>query len=142
MFELDLDPYVRSFRHVSTHLLMKDLTEADVRETLQAGRAYVAFDWMADPTGFAFQAVDGETVHPMGSELTLDGELELRTAAPLPGTFRLMRNGEEVTSHRGRKLQHTIDQPGNYRMEVWLNLPDGPQIWILSNPIYVRGSSD
>lgn len=139
VFDLDLDPYARSFRHVSTHLLMNDLTESDVRETLQSGRAYVAFDWMADPTGFVFQAVDGDTVHPMGSEIELGKQLELRAATPLPGTFRLLRDGDEITSRRGRTLERTIDQPGIYRVEVWLNLPDGPQIWILSNPIYVRG---
>jgi len=139
VFELDLDPYARSFNHVSTHLLMQDLSEPEVRQALQAGRAYVAFDWMADPTGFVFQAARGEEVHPMGSQLELGQNLQLRSAAPLPGTFRLLRNGEEVASHRGRTFEHAVEEPGNYRIEVWLNLPDGPKIWILSNPIYVRG---
>src|SRR5262249_51309436 len=53
-FELQLDRYEYSLRHVSTHLLMKELTKEAVWEALEAGRAYVAFDWIADPRGFDF----------------------------------------------------------------------------------------
>ena len=55
IFEIDLDPYERSFRHVSTHLLLPEITEASIWDALKEGRAYVAFDWMADPTGFVFR---------------------------------------------------------------------------------------
>jgi len=135
---LDLDPYDRSFRHVSTHLFLKEQTEENVREALEAGRAYVAFDWMGDPTGFNFQATRGGDVYEMGSEIPA-GDLQLRSVAPLPGRFRLIRNGKEIHQSLGRRFEHSITEPGIYRLEVWLNLADGPQIWILSNPIYVRG---
>jgi hypothetical protein len=117
---------------------MNELTEAAVREALQSRRAYVAFDWLCDPTGFVFQAVAGETTHPMGSEIAFAEGLTLVTAAPLPGRIRLMRNGEEVASTRASSFEHAVAEPGNYRVEVWLNLPDEPKIWILSNPISVR----
>ncbi|MGE4004262.1 MAG: hypothetical protein AB7I48_29120 [Planctomycetaceae bacterium] len=142
IFKLDLDPYERSFGHVSTHLLMNELTEAAVRDALQAGRAYVAFDWIADPSGFTFQARRGEEILPMGSDVTLGGGLQLEAAAPLPATIRLICNGVEVASAVGRTFECTPEQAGNYRLEVWVNLPDGPQIWILSNPIYVRAAGD
>lgn len=139
VFHVDLDPYERSFRHASTHLLMHELSEPAVREALAAGRAYVAFDWLCDPTGFVFQAVRRDEKHAMGSEIPLADGLQLVAAAPLAGTFRLMHGGREVAGTRGRILQHTVDEPGAYRVEVWLNLPDEPRIWILSNPIYIRG---
>ncbi len=139
LFKLDLDPYERSFGHVSTHLLMNELTEEATREALVAGRAYVAFDWIADPTGFVFQGREGETIHPMGSEIESSKELTLEAAAPLPATFKLLRNGSEVTTSVGRTFEYMPTEPGNYRLEVWVNLPDGPQIWILSNPLYVSG---
>ncbi len=139
IFKLDLDPYERSFRHVSTHLLMHELTEPAVRDALQAGRAYVAFDWIADPTGFVFQGRRGDERLPMGAEVDFDKGLTFEAAAPLPGTFRLIRNGVELVSAVGRTFEFIPTQPGNYRLEAWVNLPDGPQIWILSNPIYVRG---
>ncbi len=56
---LDLDPYERSFHHVSTHLFLPELSERAVRDALTAGRAFVSFEWIADPTGFNFQAVRG-----------------------------------------------------------------------------------
>ena len=138
VFDLQLDPYVRSFRHVSTHLLMRNFDEAGVREALSAGRAYVAFDWMCDPTGFVYRASDGSTVIPMGADATLSPKLKLIAEAPLNGTFRLIRDGSEIHSSRSRRLDFRPDKPGIYRLEVWLNFPDEPRVWILSNPIYVK----
>jgi hypothetical protein len=138
IFEIELDPYVRSFRHVSTHLLLKEVTEESVRQSLVDGRAYVAFDWIADPTGFVLRADRGEQSWPMGSEVPLADGLELRSEAPLTGKFKLVRNGEIVAEHNGHALAYNVNQPGNYRVEVWLTLAGEDRPWILSNPIYVR----
>jgi PHP domain len=139
VLNLDLDPYERSFHHVSTHLFLKEQTEPAVREALEAGRAYVAFEWIADPSGFNFQAVRGSQTFEMGSDVPLGSGVTLRSVSPLPVRFRLIRNGKEVHSALGRSYEHAVTQAGNYRLEVWVNLPENPQIWILSNPIYVRG---
>jgi len=140
VFQLQLDPYVNSFHHVSTHLLMNEFNEDAVRECLAAGRAYVAFDWICDPTGFVFQAgnTDNNEVWPMGSEVELSTGLTLQAEAPLSATFRLIRNGREIHHTRSHKLEVNVEEPGVYRVEVWLNFPDEPRTWILSNPIYVR----
>ncbi len=138
VFELDLDPYERSFHHVSTHLLMPELSEKSVWEALKAGRAYVAFDWMADPTGFVFRADRADRMYPMGSEVPGAAGVRLRAAAPLAGTFKLVRDGKEVSRVDGDALDATISEPGNYRVEVWLTLAGETRPWILSNPIYVR----
>jgi hypothetical protein len=136
---LDLDPYERSFRHVSTHLFLPELSEQAVRDALTAGRAYVAFEWIADPSGFNFQAIHGKDVHEMGSEVPFTRGLALRSVSPLPARFRLIRNGKEVHAALGRSYEHAIDSAGVYRLEVWVNLVNAPEVWILSNPIYVRG---
>jgi len=138
-FHLDLDPYERSFRHVCTHLFLEEQTEKAVRETLVAGRAYVSFEWIADPTGFNFQATQGQRTFEMGSEVPLGTGLVMHAVSPLPARFRLIRNGKEAHSALGRSYEHPVMEAGNYRLEVWLNLAENPQIWILSNPIYVRG---
>jgi len=138
VFNLQLDPYVRSFRHVSTHLMMHRFDEAAVREALAAGRAYVAFDWMCDPTGFIFQATSGDHVHAMGSDIPLADDLTLQSEAPLNGTFKIIHNGREIHHSRGHSLHMSVKERGMYRVEVWLNFPDEPRIWILSNPIYVK----
>jgi hypothetical protein len=136
VFRLQLDPYVRSFRHVSTHLLMRDFNEAAVREALDAGRAYVAFDWMCDPTGFVYQATDGDRVCQMGGDIPVTENLKLISEAPLNGTFKVICDGQEVHHSRGRSLEFDVDKPGIYRIEVWLNVAGESRIWILSNPIY------
>jgi PHP domain len=138
VFELDLDPYERSFRHVSTHLLMHELTEKSVWEALKAGRAYVAFDWMADPTGFVFRADRGDATFPMGGEVPGASGVRLRAMAPLPGTIKLIRDGREVSRSEGDALDTMVNEPGNYRVEFWLTLAGESRPWILSNPIYVR----
>ena len=54
---LDLDPYSRSFRNVSTHVLAPELDEEAIRAALRAGHAYVSHDWMCDPSGFRFELI-------------------------------------------------------------------------------------
>ena len=137
VFELQLDPYVRSFRHVSTHLLMWGFDEVAVRVALAAGRAYVGFDWMCDPTGFVFRATDGQNVFPMGSNVNQADDLRLQSEAPFSGTFRVIHGGAGIHHARGRSLDMAVTMSGGYQVEVWLNFPDDPRIWILSNPIYI-----
>ena len=57
--KLDFDPYERSLRYVSTHILARELNEPAIREALKSGHAYVAHDWLCDSTGFAFVARAG-----------------------------------------------------------------------------------
>ncbi len=140
ILDLDLDPYVRSFRHVSTHLLMPTVDEESVWQAIDAGRAYVAFDWLADPTGFVYQAQAGDKTWPIGGELKAEEGLRLRAEAPLEGRFKLIRDGEVVADERGASLDFAVDKPGVYRVEVWLEIAGEDRPWILTNPIYVRGA--
>ena len=70
LFEIRLDPYENSLRHVGTHLLMKDLSQPAVWEALEHGRAFVAFDWLADATGFDFAARSGDERYEIASPIT------------------------------------------------------------------------
>jgi hypothetical protein len=140
VFDLDLDPYVRSFRHVSTHLLVSDISEHEVRHSLAKGRAYVAFDWIADPTGFVYCAERAAENWPIGSEVTLAEGLYLRAEAPLEAHFKLVRDGEIVLEQTGPAVELQVEKPGIYRVEAWLNLAGEARPWILTNPIYVHGA--
>lgn len=138
VFDLDLDPYVRSFRHVSTHLLLKEVTPEAVWDALKNSRAYVAFDWLADPTGFVYRLDSGDKNWPIGSEVTLEKGMRLRAEAPLAGQLKLIRDGQIIQETTGAELDVPIEAPGVYRVEVWLTLAAEPRPWILTNPIYVR----
>lgn len=139
LFDLRLDPYEISLRHVGTHLLLSELSERAVWEALEAGRAFVAFDWLADATGFDFAIQAKDRRLEMGSRPAFEEGMKLHAQAPLPAKWKLVRNGNPVAELTGRCLDVPIAEPGNYRVEAWLKIAGADMIWILSNPIYVLG---
>ena len=142
LFQVRLDPYENSFRHVSTHLLLPELNQNAVWEALEAGRAYVAFDWLADATGFDWAAVSTSgSRSEMGSRLTWEKGLTLHGQAPLPVQWKVLRNGKVVAQSTGRKLEMPVTEPGNYRAEAWLKIAGEDTIWVLANPLYIRPGS-
>ena len=60
VIHLDLDPYERSFHHVSTHLFLKELTEPAVREALEA----VARTWPSSGSPMARLQFSGRSRRP------------------------------------------------------------------------------
>ncbi len=137
LFRLLFDRYENSLRHVGTHLLLTEFNEQAVRESLELGRAFVAFDWLADSTGFEFAAVEGAKRHEMGSQLALSRDLNLISQAPLPVHWRIIRNGKIANESTGRTLRFPVEESGNYRAEAWLDVGGEQMLWILSNPVYV-----
>jgi hypothetical protein len=138
---LDTDPYFRSFRNSSTHVLAPKLTEAAIRAALKAGHAFVAHDWMCDPTGFRFGASDsrGNQVALLGDEVKLADGLTLTAQLPLPAYVRLLRHGKEVARSEGKAtFAFAVKEAGAYRLEAWLKLDGEFRPWLLANPIYVR----
>ena len=137
---------------------MKDLTQEAVWEALEAGRAYVAFDWIADATGFDFAAVSDTARHEMGSQVKFAEGLHLRGQSSISVGWQVIHNGKPLanpaaaespaTESRGAKssaaeiLGRTLDiavtEPGNYRVEAWVKLAGKKVPWILSNPIYIQ----
>ena len=137
LFRLLLDPYENSLRHVGTHLLLTEFSEKAVRESLESGRAFVAFDWLADSTGFDFAALAGGQRYEMGSQLVFSNGLSLQGQAPLPVQWRLLYNGKLVEESTGRTIRFPVSKPGNYRAEAWLDIDGERMLWILSNPLYI-----
>lgn len=142
LFQIRFDPYENSLRHVGTHLLLTELSEKAVWEALEAGRAFVAFDWLADTTGFDFAVHKEDRRHDMGSQLAFEEGLKLRAQAPLPVQWKLIRDGNVATETEGRRLEVPVRQPGRYRVEAWLTIAGEKMIWILSNPIEVRAAPE
>jgi hypothetical protein len=138
IFKLVLDPYRVSLCHAGTHLLMPRLEEKDVWNALEAGRAYVAFDWLADAAGFDFGATSATRRYEMGSRLAFENGLKLSARAPLSVTWKLLRHGKIVQEQKGRAFEMLVPESGVYRIEAWLDVAGEAMIWILSNPIYIR----
>jgi hypothetical protein len=137
--KLDFDPYERSFRYVSTHILARELTETAVREALRGGRAYVSHDYLCDPTGFAFLVERGGRARAvMGDEIRLERGMTIKIETPAACTLKLIHNGTVARTIEGRQMSFGIKEPGVYRVEAWLEAGGELRPWIYSNPIYVR----
>ncbi len=135
------DPYESSLGYVNTHLLAKEVTEDALFDALLKGRAYVSFDWMADPSGFTFEAQQGDQRIPMGGDASVAGKPTLRVKANQAAQIRLLRNSVEVKREESADtLSFEPKEPGVYRVEVWFKLERTGETrpWIYSNPIYVR----
>jgi hypothetical protein len=136
--KLDFDPYERSLSYVTTHLLLRELNEASVRQALRQSRAYVAHDWLCDPTGFAFIAErGGKRAGVMGDEVKWAKGLRLRLAAPVAGSIKLFRDGKPIQEVKSDKLDLDVNGTGVYRAEVWLELDGEMRPWIYANAIQV-----
>jgi hypothetical protein len=140
---VDFDPYERSFRNSSTHILAPELTEPALRTALKAGHAFVAHDWMCDASGFRFEVTSegagGMAAAIMGDEVNFSADMKLTAQFPVACQSRLLRNGIQVAEMSGHdRMEVSVKEPGVYRLEAWLTLDGESRPWIFSNPVYVR----
>ncbi len=137
-----LDPYERSFRTVRTHVLIKKnkgLTGEALLEAIAQGHCYISFDLFGDAKGFTF-ATEGAGANIMGDEIFPLGKLQLQASAPLSCRFVFFKDGFVTGEKSGTAVEFSIDAPGTYRVEAYLDSLPAPvrgQPWIVSNPIYV-----
>ncbi|HEV3027228.1 MAG TPA: PHP domain-containing protein [Planctomycetota bacterium] len=147
-FGLQLDPYPRAFKFVSTHVRAEDLTQDAVLGALKAGRAYVAFseDQSGLQRGFGLDWVGKEIVGQ-----TWQGVPRFN---PAPGygnvRSRWLRDGQEIPRPQERIRRVARDEagqivdgvpewhlgePGRYRYEV---LRENAAPVLLTNPVRIR----
>src|SRR5207248_2980616 len=136
-----LDSYRRLMIWFSNHLLVRpdaDGTWDDrhLKEALQHGRLYGAFEVFGYPVGFDYRAespnATGVAVHEMGEEVSIADGVELVAVAPRierldsskPApkiTVRILRaiqdGWDEVATGEG-PVRFTPTKPGAYRAEV------------------------
>jgi acetyl esterase/lipase len=135
------DPYEVSFRNLCTHILARELTEADVRQSLQDGHVYVSHDWLCDPTGFKFVAVNNLGLFDMGDPVPMMSKTRLEAQTPLPAHLKLIHKGAMVHETNGTRLTFRAEEPGPYRLEAWLTVDGEERPWIYTNPIYLEKPS-
>jgi hypothetical protein len=133
---LRLMGYHRSFAHLHTHVLLERPPSGDgardrdaVYAALRAGRCYLAVDSLAPARGFAFDGMGEE--HPAAPR-------ELRARVPRPADLTLLHDGAPIARAHGTELEHTVQEPGVYRLEATLPAHGRDRTWILSNPVYLR----
>jgi hypothetical protein len=138
LFHVQFDPYERSARYVNTHVLARELTEPAVMESLRESRVFVAFDLIADSSGFRWSAEGPGGRAVMGETLPFAAGTRLRALAPIPGRFTLVKDGAALSTREGRSAEWIADGPGKYRVEVELSILGDWTPWIYANPIQLR----
>jgi len=133
-----LDPYEVSFRNVSTHILAREFTEAAIQESLKQGRVYVSHDWLCDPTGFTFAAVNSLGVYQMGDGIPLAPGTRIIVRTPVPALLKVIHKGKVVGEMKGAELTVQAAAAGAYRAEAWLEIDGELRPWIYSNPVYAE----
>lgn len=151
LFRIDADPYDRSARFVNTHLLASELTEPALIDALREGRAFIAFNMLADASGFAYVAQGNGQQVTMGERIGLTPDLKLLAEAPLSCRFTLFCNGKKVADQEGKTFEYAVTAPGKYRIQADLRVPGEISVigssyaldmapWVLTNPIEVTAS--
>jgi len=124
-----------------------ETASCQVYTALRRGRFYNAVDAAAQARGFRFWAQKGEKSLPMGEKIIFDPAITLHIQVPLPFAkeIHLIHNGKELLVTSEDHLEHTADDPGFYRVEVYLREKSplhGDIPWILSNPIFLQDKAD
>jgi len=138
LFHFQLDPYERMARFVNTHVLAAKLTEPDLKDALRAGRVFVAFDMVADSSGFRWFASSGTNRTVMGESGRISPESSLHAFSPLPCRFTIVRDGQPVFQQEGYTLDWPAKIPGKYRVEAELKILNKWEPWIYANPIALQ----
>lgn len=131
------DPYEVSFRFVSTHILARDLEAGQIRDALRAGHAYVSHDWLCDPSGFSFIALNNLGAFDMGDRVPAIPKTRLVARFPIPAHVLLYHKGQVVSDTNGNELNYTPTETGAYRLEARLTIAGEERPWIYSNPLYL-----
>jgi acetyl esterase/lipase len=134
------DAYTAAFRHATTHILATELTPAAISASLAAGHAYVAHDWLCDPTGTAFFAQSYFGLFEIGDTVVhnpLTGGVTIAARLPVPATIRLLRDNMVVAEAKDWKLDYIVRDQGAYRLEALLVIDGEERPWISTNPVYV-----
>ena len=132
------DRYLIDFHHLKTHFLAQEKTDALIREALRNGHFYMACDWLCDPEGFIFGAVNNLGVFSMGDTAVMLGKTRLTAITPLSAKLKLLYNGKLAYETVGTNLTFEAKETGAYRLEAWLTVDGADLPWIESNPVFLK----
>jgi hypothetical protein len=141
-----LFPYEFHFRSINNHLLVPKPLSGNVMvdrqmiiQALAQGHAFIGYDLPASTRGFSFTAKGRDTTAMMGDEIKLGDGITLQVRLPGLAECRLIKDGVQVKVWHDREISvQTVNQPGVYRVESYIEYLGRRRNWIISNPIYVR----
>jgi hypothetical protein len=134
--------------HVRLERALSGDAEADAKLVLagiRSGHLYTALNAIAAPAYLDVTATNERGSAQAGDELPAAGlvTLRIRTNAP-PGFKAAVWRGQELLSGEHSEQDFTVAAPPDpavYRVEVRAADRSRSPLWLLSNPIYVRGAT-
>ena len=131
------DPYEVNLRHASLHILARDFTAAEIRASLRDGHTYTAHQWLCDPTGFTFVAVNNLGVFDIGDRAPAAGRTRFEVRLPVAAKIKLLAGDKEVDETTGLEATFTARETGDYRLEAWLPAGGEDRLWIRTGTVHL-----
>ncbi len=137
-FGIQVDPYELTLGMISTHIWLENdvkLNQESIFEAIKKGRTYIAFDYLADPTGFKFYAETMKEKCMTGE--TMVSPKYLSVYAPCPDSEVITKfycDNVLIGEVPGSMTYMPNPQPGFWRVELWKN----ERPWIISGQIHVK----
>lgn len=140
-YKFDVDTYFLSFNFVNTHVFCDNFSNVNIKDNLEAGHVFIAFENLADAKGFQYFSVDdqNEVNAIMGDSISVRSVHKLKAISPFPVQFKLVKDGE-VIDKIDDVYSYEFDsknKKGNYRIEARLKFGEEYIPWIYTNPIYI-----
>ncbi len=111
---------------------------------IRTGHVYTALNSVGNPALFEFSATNHRGSAQAGDELPAGGPVTLRVRSNAPAAFTTtVWQGQQVLSGDHHERDFTVEAPeapAVYRVEIRATDRDRSPLWLLSNPIYVRGA--
>lgn len=142
IFKFMIDTYQTSFNHVTNYVIADTLTVPAISASLKKGNLFIAFKSLGDAKGFMFCSKngDGKTSAIIGDSVRMGQAKSFQSVSPLPGQFRLLKDGKTIKVSAEDQYQFTYAEPvhnGVYRIELHVKIGDRYFPWVYTNPIYV-----
>jgi hypothetical protein len=139
-FTFIIFPYKVQFQSLRMHLVLKELLSSDSQiaqrqmvDAIRECHVFISNYRRGDAKGFLFYAQSNNKLARVGDSISLSEKINFFVQTPRKCKIRLLCDGDIVKEQKGKSLEHSIDKPGNYRVEAYR----GKKGWIFSNHIRV-----
>jgi hypothetical protein len=151
-FSLPIPSYEAAFNSLTLHVRLDAALSGDAAAdaklllaAIRGGRLYTALSAIAAPAFLEFTASSDRGSARAGDELPAGGPVALHVRTNAPAGFRttVWRGAEKLAADRAEQ-EFTVAapaEPGVYRVDVRAADRDRSPLWVISNPIYVRGAA-
>src|SRR5690606_3347063 len=119
-FKMELDTYFHSFNFVNNHVFSSEFSSQEIKQGIEKGNAFVAFEGLAKADGFQFFALNTqkELTGILGDSVSVQDANQMKVLSPFPARYRLIRDGELLLETAGGQYEFDFspeNQKGNYR---------------------------